>query len=872
MLSNVKQILFNNKYVENEAKDLIIDFTRNTYILKGSTGIGGTTALLNYTKASCLIISPNVGMIKGKEGKSYDSNKQFFIYSGSIDNWQTAKENLLYDSNIIINTTPEQIIKVRANDKELYELLITLPVFVDEVHSYSTDAIFRPALGEFMELVFNEWKACFKLSTATPNYNFIDIPKDLDIEYYLVKRANESQKELYYSNDLKDLKRFVYEENSKKRLVVIFSNNINIHKSFKDLKVNNLTGQSLRIKLAPFERGNQNENELITDTDLLILSSSYFAGFDIDKDCSIVIVSEQNNDAYKININNVVQAYGRCRKTVYKALFINAKAKYNINGKQIEVPHSIKDIDLAVNQFDIKVASLKNDILNEIKNDLITPSNYVNRGVLLSSLIEYVNDYHLYNDVALKGLFGVYGFDILDYNSSNEVTQLKNSIPFNTRLLALLEIDALTLKNSYSTIKYNLKIKDKGSYTAKLGLEYLTAYLLKLTDSNLIEKLNNKRVKPNEFYNSFYNFLMVNSNTFYMATFLTPQQMNNAKRLYFNDEVRNVLERVQYLVNDWHMLYAVHKITNNILPNSIEREILIYEHFYNVDLYKRFQSDKKNRIRNINKLIVSQLENNQIELRLDELKWLNDVSKNIFKSLDNNNEYSHSNSRKNIKTKMINAIIYLMTKGKCFAEVKDVKDRIYSPITQLPKALRCIIPIKYVSVDLTSANPQIVDKILGTNLAMEVYQNLMKTRGINRSEAKVLYNSSLNNHYQSVNDALAIYLDAGYSESDALRLAKMTARVEKGSFYELMTASERVLMENYQKVIPIDSYRFHDAIIMSYEDIKTKNIELVKYLDSYEYHFEFFNDSSSYNDKVSNEMYFSVNGFLDNKIILKKGA
>mgnify|MGYP006194708859 FL=1 len=87
---------------------------------------------------------------------------------------------------------------------------------------------------------------------------------------------------------------------------------------------------------------------------------------------------------------------------------------------------------------------------------------------------------------------------------------------------------------------------------------------------------------------------------------------------------------------------------------------------------------------------------------------------------------------------MINAIIYLMTKGKCFAEVKDVKDRIYSPITQLPKDLRCIIPIKYISVDLTTANPQIVDKILGTNLAMDVYQNLMKNRGVNRNDAKVL--------------------------------------------------------------------------------------------------------------------------------------
>lgn len=872
MFENVETIKFNNKYVVGRAKDLITDFSKNTYIIKGSTGIGGTTALLNYTSNNCLIISPNVGMIKGKEGKKYESKKQLFIYSNSKDNWSDVKSVLDNDSNLIINCTPEQILKVRESDNELYNLLITYPIFVDEIHSYSIDSMYRSSLGEFMELVYNEWIACFKLSTATPNYNFVDIPKDKEIEIYKIERENEPVKQLYYSTDIKHLKRFVYDENNKGRLVVVFSNNINIHKSFQNLDVKNLTGQSLKIKLAPFERASENDKDLITDCDVLILSSSYFAGFDIDKECSIVIVSEQKNDAFKVNANNVIQAYGRCRANVHNALFINAKAKYNFEGKPINVSNSKDCIESSYELYKANVIHYQNELVNEIKSEYVTSSNYVNRAVLIAKTIELANDYYLYNDSALNELLNHYKFSLNQYFNEFEIVEVKSSIPFNLRLLALLELDVTELKKSYLTIKYNLKIKDKGSYSTKLALEYLTAYLLKVSDSVLVENLSNKRVYANEFLNSLNLFLRVNSSTYYLTDQLTSQQTNNANRLYFNENVSEVLYNFQYLLNDWYMLYAIHKVNNNMLPVSIEREIMIYENFYDVKIYNQFLGDKKNRARDVKKVIVDKLEIKGIELRNDELNWLNDVSKTIFKSLDTTQKYSHSNTRKNIKNKMINAIIFLMTKGKCNAEVKDVKNRVYSPLTQLPKALRCILPIKYVSVDLTSANPQIVDNILNTKLAMNVYANLMQKRGITRNEAKVLYNSSLNNHYQSVKDAYSVYLDAGYIDSDALRLAKMTARVDKGSFFELMTASEKILMENYQKVIPIDTYRFHDAIIMSYEDIRVHNITLVNNLDNYVYHSEFFNDSSNYTGGMCDEVFSSENGMLENRVYLKRGA
>ena len=45
--TKVNEIQFNTKYVSDDPKglEIITDFTTNTYIIKGSTGIGGTTAL-----------------------------------------------------------------------------------------------------------------------------------------------------------------------------------------------------------------------------------------------------------------------------------------------------------------------------------------------------------------------------------------------------------------------------------------------------------------------------------------------------------------------------------------------------------------------------------------------------------------------------------------------------------------------------------------------------------------------------------------------------------------------------------------------------------------------------------------------------------
>lgn len=859
MLDNVKRIKFNSKYVSGTAKELITNFESNTYIIKGSTGIGGTTALLNYTQSNCLIISPNVGMIKGKEGKQYTSDKQLFIYGSSKDKWSDAIDYLDNEdnTNLVINTTPDQICLLRDSNNELYNKLRTFNVFVDEFHVYSVDATFRNSVGQLMEYIFNEWIAKFKLSTATPNYNYIDIPKGIEIDIYIIERENQPKKKLAYTYDINNVKPFVNNEVAKDRMVVLFTNNGNYHKSFKHLRVHNLVGETLKVKLAPFLRG-QDGIVYPTDTQLLIVSSSFFAGFDIEQDCSMIFVSEELMQQRKININNLMQAYGRGRNTVHNALYVNARAFKNENNAVT----TLNDVNKAIAQAETDI-NKANEVLKSVGTYSFKPQ-YVNRSEIKTKAIDVANDYIQYNPSIMINELKNNNFEVVEYDNSyvNNIISQSTSTLFQDRIKNLLELDETKLRYSYNTIKKNLTYKDNPTFSTALSLEYVTSLLLKISDSHLIGMLHNKRLRPNEFYNAMDLFLRVNHNTKYLTTQLTQSQEVKAITLHKQDVYNERLSRYWWLIKAWYYLFAVHKVKKGILPSSIEREITIYKYFYDEDVYNDNVSDKKNRIRTTTTHIIKQITDAKVILVDSEVKWLNDVIKNRYKTLDGGDTLTNTNTKEHLVKKMVHALLFLWTNGQNEV-IKEVKSREYHSITQLPSALRCIIPIKHLSVDLTSANPQIVDSILSTAVAQDVYINLMTKRNITRNEAKVLYNSCLNNHKLTLDKAYKIYFDAGYDEIKAKELSKLTAQVEKGSFYEIMTANEKRLMENYTSILHINTYRFHDAIIMQYEDVVNNNITLPTIVNNYLYHTDFFNDSSHY-DNVTNEKVYTSNGFVHN--------
>jgi hypothetical protein len=835
MLSDkcIKELFFEGKYISGKALSVLTKPFTNKYIIKGSTGIGATTAILNNTTGNYVIVSPNVGMIESKEANrgKYKSGRQFFIYQGSKDQWSEVVEYLgtADGQNAIIDTTPDQIVKATSG---LLKLLVDMPVFIDEAHLYVQDADYRDSVGHFMELVYHNWKASFTLSTATPFYNFWDIPTDINLEYYLVRRQEQPIRHLDVSHNRNDIKRFVYEQHDMGRLVVVFTNDKRIHTGFRDLRVANLVGDTLRIKLAPYDRGITSEQLDYNEIDVLMLSSSYFAGFDIKHDCSILIVSDQSNDAWKVNANNIVQAYGRCRETVHQALFVNLQNSKNaISEGQTGHLKTALDLYPYYDTFQKKV-QLYSDILNdsELKYDeqfreYFVNYQYVNRPKLMGDLINTVDDYHLYNREAFEQTLTSYNFETANYISENEKLTTTNGVRFSVRIKNLIQLPHESLLRDYNNIKYNLRDKTHGSYSPKLALEYLTAYLLSITDAiDLINKLDNKRIYTGEFYGYMNSFLRVNGHTRNLLH--QPSKKFLGDNAHHQDgSAKEILANCIGLTDDWHMLYQIHKISNNQFTDKIDRNLKIEQAIHREDIYMTYLATGSNRTSNTGKAIHQLLKSEGITLTDHESERLKRNIRENFNSLDNGKPFGQYYRPEYLKKLMIQSIVFCLTNGKC-GNRKIVEFREYNPFTALSKSLRGIIPIRYVEIDLSSANAQFVDILLGTDISDEVYTNIMEHYGLTRNQAKWKYNPTLNNHRLSVPKAFEFYKNAGYPEEKAQRLARMTANTQKGSFFRIMTEYEQAVIDLYNEMIEGNGVRFHDALVVRESTIRDKDYVL----------------------------------------------
>ncbi|MEC3906141.1 hypothetical protein VOI54_03870 [Tamlana sp. 2201CG12-4] len=827
---NIKTLLFDSKYISGEALQVLTDFSKNKYVIKATTGIGATTAILNYKKGIYIIVSPYVGMIKSKEKNrgNYDSDKQFFIYEGSKDSWYELDKLMEYPDgkNIIINTTPDQIVNAREC---YYRWMVTIPLFIDEVHLNAQDADFRDSLGQFMELVYNEWNACFTLSTATPFYKFYDIPDNIKMDFYKVERKHQPQKHIDITNDKKAIQQFVYEQHEQNRLVVVFTNNKNLHTSLRDLRVANLVGDTLRLKLAPYKRGISLDKLDYDNIDVLMLSSSYFAGFDIDKNCSILVVSDQSNEAWKINANNVVQAYGRCRQNVHQALFVNLLSNKKTDNKP---PKSILELQGIYDAYKAKSDALSSllfggngSMFNDELRGYVAKFKYLNRAKVMADFIIAVDDYHLYNETVLHATLEAYGFSIGVYESEDDKLKKEIGTQFGERIQNLLKLSPKNLRKDYTNIKYNLKNKKDGTYSPKLALEYLTAYLLKMTDAgDLIAKLDNKRIYPSEFYDYFNAFLAVNGNHRNLTVKPDRNIINN--NLHYRDNgARKVLTKKIKYVDDWYMLYAIHQIGAKKYSSKVKRNLNILQASFNEGIYIKYQNDPSNKNRLTKNVVIKQLKYEGITLNDKELERLQKQVKKNFNVLKKGKNFGQFYNPKYLHKVMKEAIIYCLTNGKCgYNKIVDYRE--YNPITALPKTLRSIIPLKYLEIDLSYANAQFIDILLGTNLANVVYINLMDAFNITRNEAKTKFNATLNNYKLSVAEASKIYQKAGYPKDKAIQLAKLTANTEKGGFFKKMTEYEELLIGTYGAMIMDKVFRFHDALVVKESVVRDKNIVL----------------------------------------------
>lgn len=793
----MKRIILYHQYVsqQEDIKSLFLATDKNLYIKKGSTGIGGTTTILEDRNNTRVVISPTKGMIQGKEKSSNITNPNvYYIYGDSNHRWKDFIQN---PSNKIVNCTPDQIIILRKYHPEWYNIVVKYPVFVDEIHQYISDFSFRDSMKSCLNLIFSEWKAKWVLSTATDNKigsKLIDIPPGLQWEGWEVVPHNQSQKSIEVIRSSKPLEQklildMFHESLAMGKKLLIASNSTKIHKlvsKFLGYKVINLTGDNIRIKLSTHKNEDLIEDIDWNDVDIVVISSKYFAGFDIPIEVDVLIDTSPHFESMMIGVNDIIQIIGRSRVGVGRIVLSINLSRSGIEEKLFHPKIEDKGLSHLLTEFKSGLDSIKKDTWIEDTN------------LVIKDLIHY----SLIYPSLLKAQFDRYAVTLTKYKSLNlqRITTIEKW-PFAKRLLTLLTKSLAELKKDFGMIKKYLQFKIDGVFSPDLAILFYSVICIKRDN---IQITISESEKPIRFY----------------------PKLNKILR---GDE-------------DWDLLFQWLKTKMWIKRTKISKDHLIPK-----------WADEYLEIRSRPSIQTTKSSNSYFECfmkSMDELKSMgiipNDYEKDklisrckdVFSRKDPD-DFSGIRTREQLLALIGWANLYVLNGGRQSYDFPIKRNRQYNPLTQLPSPLRRMVNIKLIQLDISSANPTFIDKILGTDLHKVVYENIQNKLDIPRDKAKLQYNMYLNN---DVEDPEKVYYFfnriAGYDKDASLKLTSfVTGR--KGYVYDRMTEVEKSVIETYaSQILKYKTwFRFHDAIIIPENQVGNLLPRKIEY-DGMEFEFE----------------------------------
>jgi len=833
-------------YVANDkiANDLITNFTTNKLVVKGSTGIGGTTSILNITDQTIVIISPLNGMIDSKLQKQ--SEHQIFIHGKTTQRWVDVQQRIDDEQHFILNTTADQIIELKKNNKKLYNKIIEFSFFVDEFDVYG-HADYRKAFGEFYNILFTELKGKFTLSTATPSYKNLDIPLSIltKMEFYTIKRENQFKKPITIEN-INGWFNFTKEEADKGNKVVLFTNDKNQIKNLYPLeemgyKIQTLVGDLLSTKLSTLKSKNYDEltmieNSLIDDTaDIYVLSTKYLIGFDIEFDASVGIIVDATSMTNAKDFKQVIQAYGRVRKEV-----INAKIFYR--------PSTITYEDVDILTARIKQLPFDENFLTNIQ-PLLKEIHEQKTFVLPSFVRELTkNDF------------------IVEQNESlYDINPVGNT--FGEKYINLINQEEYINQRQFNTVVNHIKgdLVEYNGFGMPLLLLFATAhiatmtgnkYLLNLTPDRYLSLLDSAKafIDANEYDQEYFDILKTKS----PKTMIDFAIRNGARDTFGTFKSRLEYTSDNSFLNAIHVinyLYAINEVENDRVNEQtrivmegfkivsqtviedfikgINKNLVGKKYVDIIDNKREIENINLNIVPNLNKKTVFEHTNRNITNRLEKelgsfydqalfdqiMKKGEDIknsllkNKNGVKATISSNTYSIAKQRENHKLYLLSFLSF-QTAGHRFGfKITTIDNREFNQITKCTRQLRDYTPYQMIENDIKAAFPSFIDKLIGSNLKNNVYSNIEKKYKCSRDVAKKKYNTMLNDHKRLPSEMREFFSKCGYTKQEVEQIVvKIT--VEKGAFYRQMTKIEEGIINDFVEAnnIKRDVVRCHDAV------------------------------------------------------------
>jgi len=772
---------FKTDYITNheEGLDYITSFTTPLFVNKSHTGMGGTTAFLQANKNIC-ILSPNAGMVKGKEKEGGDT---IFIHGSANGKW-TKAINKAKEGNIVkINATWASLQNLYQNTRLFGEVNELFHFVVDEVHNiYTGFDSANSKLISMTELISN-FLLPYVLTTATP------ISCDPLMECI--------DNVLFYKEEVRDLTIYIAEDNitdvsdilslllADTDTVVIASNNSS-YTSLYETKHQVLAGDTFKLKSNSI-KSQQINNLLEVDSscDIIQISSRYNTGFDIFGEYHSIVLAElnQNRDT---NVDG--KTYQEIRQSI---------------GRLRNTPKSISIIYRANGQHR-SLESIKNDMISLGNNEKLI------REYALSETYSSLDSF--------KSKMEGYGYNVTVQNIENLNNVRRGNLVAN--------VDNI-LANGDVYRKSNIALNSiKGDNDTNIGVSQrlVVAYIISnLIEEGLIDRsiLNNYSNNPDRVYKKILDILSDNDKYKMYYDFIKIYLYNNdITRIETNNCPSHLLPYQQriFLYDSVYstILNNFNKLTFNEKDDKIIK--LLNLQVYNIT---------KNVEQNVNEYLTTE-ENkaifnklfNKLKLKIKKAIKENKTIEELRRELIYTSEY--------LKKRWINDNLYLFClkyelSVKHF-KLTEKKNREYNPITKSETWTRQLLPIKTYIYDIKSAYSTFIDNILNINVGKGVYERIMKLKGISRPEAKVYYNVLINNHREDIEVIKTKLSEIGY---DKVSISWLAPKIKNNEMYEELTAIEECIVNDFKSYFGRPMGRIHDGIL-TFEpaSIKIKNLFL----------------------------------------------
>lgn len=160
-------------------------------------------------------------------------------------------------------------------------------------------------------------------------------------------------------------------------------------------------------------------------------------------------------------------------------------------------------------------------------------------------------------------------------------------------------------------------------------------------------------------------------------------------------------------------------------------------------------------------------------------------------------------------------------------KIKIKDNREYNPLTKMSRQLRPLTPFKIIECDIKSAFPTFLDALTGAKLKDKVYNNLMKSQSVSRSEAKIMFNKICNSREYKTKDFTAeFFISCGYSPEHITMLLYFTHN-DHLKFFQFMTRREENAINTFVKQNILErGARLHDALLFLDTKLKADSYNL----------------------------------------------